>query len=513
MTRLVTVKPLNGVHMKVLCEPDVANEIYGAFSFYAPNYKFQPKYKAGRWDGKINLFDKRNRQLYVGLREELEAWCNKQGYEFEDHVVGNLEYRNVGRKTVMAFIGMLNLPFTPHDYQVEALLKIIRAQRAICLSPTSSGKSLIQYMACRWFADKKFLVIVPNIGLVGQLAEDFKDYGYNSNVYQIKAGVDKGNIKERITVTTWHSVAKQSPEWFDQFDAIMGDEAHTFQAKSLVDIMGKCLHQSVRIGLSGTLQEEESCQMTLRGLFGPTFRTVTSRELMDAGHAAEVVINAVSLTYPLSFIKEFKAAKHDYPSERNVIACYEPRQHFIAKLATSLPGNKMVLFKGVDHGKALYDKIAAINGVDKTFLIFGDVKADARNDVRKIMEDNDGVIAVASFKTFATGTNIKNLQFMVFTEGGKSIITILQAVGRAMRLSHDKKSAIVIDIGDKIVNLKTKQNFAWKHFIRRLEIYAKDKFKIKMKEYILSEQESEAAGLDVSQWDEDRRNYAASGKG
>lgn len=479
---VIEVFKVNDVYLRVECSASLLSELSSYFSFYAPNYKFHPKYKKGQWDGKIYLFNKKTSQLYMGLKDDIQKYCERNGYKFIDSV--NEKTYWVSDDHFAKFITSLNLPFAPYDFQLAAVKKILQQIRGVILSPTSSGKSLIQYIICMFYSDKKFLIIVPTTGLVGQLATDFNEYGYKEYVYQIQGGVEKDNITQRLTVSTWQSIKEMPRSWFDQFDAIMGDECHTFQAKSLIAIMTNCVRQDVRIGLSGTLQEDEGSKITLRGLFGPIFRTTTTRELIDNKQAADVNIIGIELQYPADIVADFKKKKLDYPGEVDYIINYVRRQRFICKLAESLPGNKLLLFKRVAHGQALYD-ILKEDDAEHVYFVYAKVDADARNEIRAIMEANNGVTVVASYKTFATGTNIKNLQYMIFTENTKSIITVLQAVGRALRLAENKTKATIFDIGDSIVRTKTKQNYAWSHFVQRIEYYAKEKFKVTIKKYQL----------------------------
>lgn len=478
----VTITKFNEVYMQIECSYGVLNEFETYFSFYAPNYKYHPLVKKGKWDGKIRLLNKKTGQLYLGLREDIQKYCERNNYKLIDKV-DQKDYW-ISDEQFAEFITSLNLPFPPYDFQLAAVKKIIQQVRGVILSPTSSGKSLIQYIICMFYSDKKFLIIVPTTGLVGQLATDFNEYGYTEYVYQIQGGVDKDNITQRLTVSTWQSIKEMPRSWFDQFDAIMGDECHTFQAKSLISIMTNCVRQDVRIGLSGTLQDDEGSKITLRGLFGPIFRTVTTKQLIDNKQAADVEIVCIELGYPADIVTDFKKKKLDYPGEVDYIINYVRRQRFICKLSQSLPGNKLLLFKRVAHGQALFD-ILKESGDEHIYFVYAKVDADARNEIRAIMEANHRVTVVASYKTFATGTNIKNLQYMIFTENTKSIITVLQAVGRALRLADNKTKATIFDIGDSIVRNKTKQNYAWSHFVQRIEYYAKEKFKVSIKKYQL----------------------------
>ena len=60
-------------------------------------------------------------------------------------------------------------------------------------------------------------------------------------------------LKPRVTVSTWQSIYKMRPEWFEPYGMVIGDEAHTFKAKSLTAIMEKLRDAKYRIGTTGTL--------------------------------------------------------------------------------------------------------------------------------------------------------------------------------------------------------------------------------------------------------------------
>jgi len=75
----IIVRKVNEVYMKVECDASTQYEIQDYFSFYAPGYKFNPKFKNKIWDGKIRLYNQSTRQLYVGLYHKLEKFAEERG--------------------------------------------------------------------------------------------------------------------------------------------------------------------------------------------------------------------------------------------------------------------------------------------------------------------------------------------------------------------------------------------------------------------------------------------------
>lgn len=64
------------------------------------------------------------------------------------------------------------------------------------------------------------------------------------------------------------------------------------------------------------------------------------------------------------------------------------------------------------------------------------------------MEKSDNVICIAVTKIFSTGINIKNLHNVMFAAGGKSAVTVVQSIGRGLRLHPTKKMLNIWDLSD-----------------------------------------------------------------
>ena len=102
----------------------------------------------------------------------------------------------------------------------------------------------------------------------------------------------------------------------------------------------------------------------------------------------------------------------------------DQRIQFIADLADRLKGNSLILFQYVEkHGKYLHHLVS--KGDKKTFLVHGGTTAEDREKVRKILEENDSCIVVASYGTFSTGISIKRLHNIIFASPSKSRIRVL----------------------------------------------------------------------------------------
>jgi len=111
----------------------------------------------------------------------------------------------------------------------------------------------------------------------------------------------------------------------------------------------------------------------------------------------------------------------------------------------------------------------------KVFYVHGGVETDEREDIRKITEESDNAIIVASYGTFSTGINIRNLHNIIFASPSKSRIRNLQSIGRGLRLKDDNSTATLYDIADDI-SYKDKTNYTLQHFKERINIYNEEDF-------------------------------------
>ena len=461
------------------CDRNVAQELSDFFCFYVPGFQFTPAYKSRMWDGKIRLADLRNFTIYHGLVPYIETFCKERNYTLEiDSDVNSTE--NYSVVEAEQFISTLNIPLEVRDYQLKSFVHAIRNKRILLLSPTASGKSLIIYLILRHLQleNKKGLLIVPTTSLVEQMYKDFADYGYDSEQYCHRqySGKEK-HTNKFLTITTWQSIYKNDKEYFEQFDFVLGDEAHQFKAKSLTTILSGCSNAKYRIGTTGTLDGTQTHKLVLEGLFGPVYKATSTAELMEKGQLAAFKIKCLILKYDESICKQ--ARDWDYQSEIDYIVKSKPRNEFIKNLVLSLKGNTLVLFQFVEkHGKELHALIKEHAKNRHVFFVFGGTDVEIRESVRAITEKEKDAIIVASYGTFSTGVNIRNLHNIIFASPSKSRIRNLQSIGRGLRLGDNKEEATLFDISDDF-RIGKYTNYSLHHFVERVKIYDDEKFNYK----------------------------------
>jgi superfamily II DNA or RNA helicase len=475
---MITIVKKNEVYLRVEGEQHIHKELSEYFSFDVPGAKFMPQYKSRVWDGKIRLYSPGTGEIYVGLFDYLCEYLDNKGYEYiiqdsKFYGIPNEEEEYVTPESVASFVKSLGLPFKIRDYQLKAVFSAIKDRRKLLLSPTGSGKSLIIYSLVRWHLqyDRNVLIIVPTTSLVSQLKQDFKDYGWSADHYchEIMGGREKYSDKE-VVISTWQSIYKESRKFFERFDVIIGDEAHLYKAKSLSGILTKCHDAKYRVGLTGTLDGMHTHQLVLEGLFGRCDKVTSTADLMKKGQLTPLKVKILLMKHgyvPFDY----------YQQEMDYLVSHPKRNKFICNLANDLDGNTLILFNYVEkHGYPLWDLLNSKVSEDrKIFFIHGGVDAVQREEARRICETERNAIILASYGTFSTGINIKNLHNVIFASPSKSRVRNLQSIGRVLRKGDNKAQAVLYDIADDC-SRNSSHNYTFRHLIERMKIYDEEKF-------------------------------------
>ena len=468
MAHDVEISKVNEVYIRVSCQRDIAQEISDHFTFLVPGHTFVPAYRKKLWDGKIRLFNVMNHLLYYGLLEHLCKFLYLRNYKakFVDDFKTEL--------VVLTHEDLPKLPVEIRDYQLNAINHALTNHRSLLLSPTASGKSLIIYILVRYLK-LKTLILVPTTSLVSQMYNDFREYGWDvaNNCHTVFAGRDKGS-ELPVIISTWQSIYKMQQKYFEQYELVIGDEAHGFKSKSLTAIMTKCINAKYRIGTTGTLDGTQTHKLVLEGLFGKVHKVTTTKKLIDQKHLSPFTINALVLKHPDSICHNLKGI--NYQEELEYLISSEARNKYIVNLTIGLERNTLLLFRFVEkHGQLLYDMIKENTNDRKIFFVYGGTDTDTREQIRAIVESERNAVIVASYGVFSVGVNIRNLHNIIFASPSKSRIRNLQSIGRGLRLSDKKEIATLYDIADDL-KFKNKKNYTLEHFEERVKTYKEENF-------------------------------------
>lgn len=466
----VVIKKTDDVHIRIHADPGIKMELAAHFTFEVPGYKFMPAYKNGTWDGKIRLFHAMSGQLYTGLVDHVKDFCSVRGYDIM--VDPALEPDEIPEDIGYGLAKHYKTKYEPRYYQADTVHISLSHKRAILLSATSSGKSFSIYLIVRYLQEigKRILIVVPTTSLVRQMHSDFVDYNNGElpfSVSMIEGTKVKDNTAD-LVIATWQGIHRLSKDWFDEFDAVIGDECHSFKAKSLIGIMEKCTDCEYKLGFTGTLDGAECNELVLQGLFGKKHHIIDVATLIADGTLVDFKIFGMVLNYPEWVKKALR--KSEYKTEMDYIVQQSNRNLLIRNLARKINGNTLILYEYVEkHGSVLYDLLKSDDHI--VLFVSGKDSTDYREDVRRITEENDNVIIIASYGVFRQGINIVNIDNLIFASPTKSKIRFMQSIGRVLRRGINNTKSTLYDIADDL-SIGSYENHTLRHFRERIKTYA-----------------------------------------
>jgi superfamily II DNA or RNA helicase len=501
----VEVTKVNESFVKVYSDFNIESEIKDYFTFKSPGYQFSPKYRARLWDGNISLYNVKTKFLPIGLYPRLQDFCRDNNIEiiFKEcdrfsavSINNDLDVLDVSEFVMDLNIWSKNGPITARDYQVEAIHQAIHKRRVTLISPTSSGKSLIIYCIIRWLLeddpDARILLLVPNVTLVNQMIGDFKDYSQQNgwdvdkHCQRLYSGQTK-ELSKRVLVTTWQSFTKiasdrvQGPKILSLYKAVIADEAHGAKGKEMQSILEKCAYASYRIGTTGTIDTSTNAKINtlqIEGSLGPLYKVITTKELIDTNQVSGLKIKTLVLKYSTEEAELLKKA--EYQEEIKWLVENNKRNAFLMKVALATDGTTLLLVKNREsHAKKLFDALTKVSS-RPVYYVAGTVDPDERERIRQVANKEDCII-VATFASFSTGVNLPNIRHVIFGCPSKSSITVLQSIGRGLRLHTNKTHMVLWDVIDDL-RYKKSTNYSYDHGVERLSIYRREKFDIGIKE-------------------------------
>jgi superfamily II DNA or RNA helicase len=459
-TARITVNDEVYCHISGLNPPD-QEFLENKFALMVEGAFFMPAYKIGRWNGKVNFFDK-NGKVYHRLLDDITPYLESWNYDID--LVDNrkpieLIDTRIDKDWFINKPGM-QLKVELRPYQVDAINACLENTSGFILAATGSGKTwmvagLADVMAIN---DKRTIVIVPSDDLVKQTVATFK-------LGLLDVGIYSGSTKDiyhEVVVATWQSL-QNNPAVVRDFHCVIVDEAHGAKAKvvgELINVYAKDI--GYRFGFTGTMPTPEIDKVTLKGSIGEVLYSISAAQLMEMGYLAQLEIEPVEIEDDVD--EEFP----DYGSEKTFLAKSSERLDFLANLIivkAEQYGNTLVLVNSIKQGKALQKLIK-----DSVFLHGAD-DTDVRAEWYSMFETRDDLIVIATFGIASTGISIDRIFCEIMVDAGKSFIRCIQSIGRGLRKGRDKERVHLVDVHSKL-------KWSKKHYRERAKYFKQSEYPI-----------------------------------
>ena len=457
-------------------------ELRRNFRVEHPEKKHIKSYQNGQWDGYIKFID------FLDSSDEIALAPIGLFKMFNEYMIDfDIDFKIKGDR-----VGINKLDFSNFDewlddleeerdkkitnrkFQYDAVKKLLQYNRAVLTSPTGSGKSLIIYTYIMWILENEFedgenfLLVVPSTTLVNQMANDFIEYGMPEEwISKIYSGTKK-DFTTPLVISTWQSLYKKDNKFFDNFNGLVIDEAHKAKSTEMVYIAENCVNARFRLATTGTLHRNTAFRWSVIANFGPVVDTKTTRELIKDGILTDFdIVNIVLYWKKNNGSKRITFNFNDYQEELEMIVNSTDRMDYIIKQIKNIWNDReyenatlLVMGKRVQYIEDLFVRLQEDMKKD-VFFIHGKVSVKDRDKIINHVKNKGGIV-IANVNIMGTGINIPNVFGIIFANPIKSDITLLQTIGRSIRLFDDKVKAIIYDFVDKIPSINgMNTTFQW----------------------------------------------------
>lgn len=423
------------------------------------DWQFKKKKYSG-WKGDVEfIIGPAKDRMYPGLWHELIKWGKRFGYNIGFRGKELLINESITKDWVEKFCLKLfdgHPTHTPRPDQINAVYMGLKHYFHTEHLSTSAGKTLIIYCITMALLHLKLcnriLIITPDPDLAMQNHDEFLNY--ENGKFGMKIALLHGGTKTKdaekfkIAIGNFQYLANKDASFFKIYDAVLCDEVQRAKSKSIKEVMDNCGSLVYRGGYSGSIKPNNYADyFTIVAYFGPTVAKITKKQLMDAGHAAQINIEIFVLSYADEELrKELYRAKLRLDGdkvlqlEQRFIRESKARLEWICQLVNKLEGNTLIFFTDVKtgYGKDIANKIKDITTHKDVYYIDGSIKNKGRRkEIMNRMEDGMNKVLVANWGVFGVGKSVKNIRYIVVAENRKDDGIINQGTGRGMRVDHN----------------------------------------------------------------------------
>ena len=453
------------------------------YRYFVEGAQFSNAYKLRRWDGFKSFITQKNR-MPLGVLESVYKFI-KEKYPTEEIELAE-EYRNV--RDAYDFLEDIEVTskgevITPRDNQWDAIDKCIKNNRCVCVAPTSFGKSLVIYLLCRYHINynRKVLIVCPKKMLVDQMIADFYDYGYEGEINGIYSGQER--ISSDITVITFQTLCK-IPWLLKDYSCLILDECHMCKANSMLSIIDNASNIRYKYGLTGSLKEGSIEHIFASTYIGFPHYITDTKTLIEEKVIAKLKVEIYRYVYPDT---EKIAHSYDYNEEKEFLRKCQHRYKAILEEAGELNKTGMIAVVEIEQAQRLYEIARGMYPDRKIYQIRGNhIECNEKmfksfEEIKPNIEKDKNALLIVGLKVFSTGVSVKNIHFGIMAVSTKSYTSVIQTIGRGLRVNQEKKDFLFIDWYDDFRTNSNSFTYMHAHLLDRLNIYKEQGFEVDYK--------------------------------
>jgi superfamily II DNA or RNA helicase len=326
------------------------------------------------------------------------------------------------------------------DYQHEAVLQVLSHGQGIISLPMGVGKGEVAIALPR-IIRTNWLFCCHRTGVVSQtLARYTKRFDDKAVQWTRKAPT-----VARFTGATFQALYRAigTPE-FDELmlriGGIICDECHSAGAVTVYEVAQHTHNAFYRVGMSATpLDRLDKRSIYAVGAFGPIIVHRPAKEFIENGTLARPVCKWIT-------VEQVITAATTQGRYGKVVVRSQKRNKAIVDIVKRCKKPCLVYIKETKHGLLLRKLIEKYTDF-RTDFVYGNTKERTRENVITQLNRNDLDVGIASV-VWQDGIDIPNLRAIVNAAAGRSVIAVVQRLGRGSRAMKDKVDFEYWDIWD-----------------------------------------------------------------
>ena len=375
----------------------------------------------------------------------------------------------------------------PRDYQVAAVLALVKNRGGIVQLPVGAGKTFISFLLARVYARARMLFIFNAMDLLYQTRDVFLEYGMNEAEIGV---VQAKNVQDDKRVTLLMTQSFESgDDIYPHIGVVVADEAHALGsgagAELATRVLLSCQRASVRVGFSATADciDNPYRQMALYGNLGPIIYSKHIQEKIEDGTLAKVRVEMHVVEGPtLPSTGQWADVYDDEECEEGIVGAELKRgrwvvrrmarrgdesvlfvfntfrNNVIAKAAVN-GGRVVILYVRKEHAVEIAVALKRMNVIDARYVIIdGSDEREARNAAKTfLLEHKDGIVLASGI--WRQGVDVPWIETLIIAGAGVSTTSTIQKLGRSTRkhAGTDKGAALVVDCFDVFARTAEKQ--------------------------------------------------------